>query len=393
MSQGIFISYRRDDSSPVAAKLYDALKAAFPRKRIFFDVDPPEPGSNLVEKIELAIEASQVVIAIIGPRWNATGRLQNKSDYVRHELEHALLLRSQKKLKIFPVLLDGATIPSELPAELTHLAGLEYLPIEGEAGIATIIAQTRELLPPYWVGGHEDIVRWRRDWVELLRQLVKLDVDEVPTIDARPRHPVQRLRFETRRLLERLGLRAPDPGDEGSPEQWALIFERHPQTWRLILDRDDEIVAYWHVAPLKNDDYRKLIAGGFKAGMVSYEKLTLFEKKAGIYNLFFVITVVEQQHRTAVVHRYLFFSFFEVLHKLATAEEPVFIAEVAADVWTDEGIKLAEGFGMKRVGRRTDDPKILIYSVPIEHVLNDYIAKQRYPALRERYAAAGFALE
>jgi len=393
MAQGIFISYRREDSSPIVAKLYDALKAAFPKKRIFFDVDAPAPGSNLIEKIEHAIESSQVVIAIIGARWNSTGRLDNKGDYVRHELEHALLLRDQKRLRILPVLVGGATMPRELPAGLTRLAQLEYLDVESEAGIATIIAQTRGLLPPYWVGGHEDIVLWQRDWVDLLRHLVKLDVDEVPTIDARPRNPVHRLRFELRKLLAWLGLREPDPGDEGSPEQWALIFERHPQTWRLVLDKNDEIVAYWHVAPLKNDDYRALIAGGFKAGMVSYEKLTLFEKKAGIYNLFFVITVVEEQHRTAVVHRYLFFSFFEVLDKLATAEEPVFIAEVAADVWTDEGIKLAEGFGMKRVGQRIDDPRILIYSVPIADVLNDYIARRRYAPLRERYLAAGFPLD
>jgi hypothetical protein len=48
---------------------------------------------------------------------------------------------------------------------------------------------------------------------------------------------------------------------------------------------------------------------------------------------------------------------------------------------------------MKRVGRRGDNPNILIYSVPIADVLNDYIARQRYASLRERYAAAGFALE
>ena len=131
---------------------------------------------------------------------------------------------------------------------------------------------------------------------------------------------------------------------------------RRPGGW--CSTRIDDIVAYWHVAPLKADDYGRLIAGRFKAGMVTYDRLTLFENKGGHYNLFFVITVVNNAHRNAALYRQLFFSFFDVLEKLAAAEPPVFITEVAADVWTPEGIKLAEGFGMKRVGRRTDDAKI-----------------------------------
>jgi TIR domain len=394
MSQGIFISYRREDSSQIAATIYDALSLAFPKKRVFLDVDAPAPGSILTEKIEGEIEFSQVVIVVIGPRWNATRRLENENDYVRRELRHALRLRDQKKLMILPVLVGGATMPTGgLPDDVTGVTQLEYLQLADDGGIPQVVEHARLLLPIYWVGGHDDIVRWCLDWVDLLKHLIQLDVDEVPTIDAKPRHPVSRLLFEVQKLLERIKLRAPDPGDEGYAEQWALIFERHPQTWRLVLNREDEIVAYWHVAPLKTEDYRQLIAGRFKAGMVTYEKLTLFEKKAGIYNLFFVITVVDERHRSAALHRYLFFSFFEVLDTLATAEEPVFIAEVAADVWTDEGVKLAEGFGMERVGRRVDNPSVLIYSVPIVDVLNDYIAKQRYPTLRERYRTAGFALE
>ena len=68
------------------------------------------------------------------------------------------------------------------------------------------------------------------------------------------------------RCLERLGLRGRDPGDEGTPEQWAVIFEHHPQTWRMVLDKNDDIIAYWHVAPLKADGLWQLIARPFEAG-------------------------------------------------------------------------------------------------------------------------------
>lgn len=335
-----------------------------------------------------------MVVAIVGPRWNAGDRLRDKGDFVRRELKCALELKRQKKLKLLPVLVGGGVIArGSLPDDIAGLEELEYLEIGNADTVQRLVQRIKSLLPAYWIGNHDDIARWGGKFVDLLQQLVKLDIDEVPTIDVKPRHPLRRLHFESRRLLQRLGLHASDPGDEGTPEQWALIFERHPQTWRLILDRDDNIIAYWHVAPLNDHDYRNLLAGRFKAGMVTYDKLTLFESKSGIYNLFFVITVIAERHRTNAVRRQLFYSFFEVLDRLAAAEQPVFIAEVAADVWTDEGIKLAEGFGMRRVGHRADNPKVLIYSVPISEVLSDYIARREYPLLRERYSEAGFVLD
>ncbi len=394
MSQGIFISYRRDDTRAIAGRLYEALKAAFPKKKIFFDVDIPEPGNEIIAKIVRELQSSQVVIALIGPQWNAKNRLDSTHDFVRRELKSALDLRQQDGLKVLPVLVDGAKIPTDqLPHDLNAIGELEYLEITSDDDVGKIIEGTRGLLPHYWVGSHDDIVRWRWDWVDFLKHLIKLDVDEVPTIDAAPRHPWHRMRQGIHRCLERLGLRSKDPGDEGTPEQWAVIFEHHPQTWRMVLDKNDDVIAYWHVAPLKAEDYGRLIAGRFKAGMVTFDRLTLFENKGGHYNLFFVITVVNNAHRNAALYRQLFFSFFDVLEKLAAAEPPVFITEVAADVWTPEGIKLAEAFGMKRVGRRTDDAKILIYTVGVTDVLNDAIAKKRFQVLRERYAEAGFALD
>ena len=394
MSQGIFISYRRDDTRLFAGRLYEALKAAFPKKKIFFDVDIPEPGTEIIAKIVRELQSCQVVIALIGPQWNAKNRLDSTHDFVRRELKSALDLREPNGLKVLPVLVDGAKIPiDQLPHDLIAIGGLEYLEIASDDDVGRIIEGTRRLLPHYWVGSHDDIVRWRWDWVDFLKHLIKLDVDEVPTIDAAPRHPWHRMRQGIHRCLERLGLRSKDPGDEGTPEQWAVIFEHHPQTWRMVLDTNDDVIAYWHVAPLQAEDYGRLIAGRFKAGMVTFDRLTLFENKGGHYNLFFVITVVNNAHRNKALYRQLFFSFFDVLEKLAAAEPPVFITEVAADVWTPEGIKLAEFFGMKRVGRRTDDAKILIYTVGVTDVLNDVIAKTRFQVLRERYAEAGFALD
>ena len=96
MSQGIFISYRRDDTRLIASWLYEALKAAFPKKKIFFDVDIPEPGNEIIAKIVRELQSSQVVIALIGPQWNAKNCLDSTHDFVRRELKSALDLRQEE---------------------------------------------------------------------------------------------------------------------------------------------------------------------------------------------------------------------------------------------------------------------------------------------------------
>ena len=140
MSQRIFISYWRDDTRLIASRLYEALKAAFPKKKIFFDVDIPEPGNEIIAKIVRELQSSQVVIALIGPQWNAKNRLNSAFDFVRRELKSALDLRQNEGLKVLPVLVDGAIIPAErLPADLIAMRELEYLEITSDGDVEKIV--------------------------------------------------------------------------------------------------------------------------------------------------------------------------------------------------------------------------------------------------------------
>ena len=75
---GILISYRREDASYPAGRLYDRLSARFPQNQIFMDVDTIEPGIDFVEAIEESVGSCDVLIAVIGIRWlsssNAAGK-------------------------------------------------------------------------------------------------------------------------------------------------------------------------------------------------------------------------------------------------------------------------------------------------------------------------------
>ncbi|RDE49540.1 MAG: CHASE2 domain-containing protein [Candidatus Accumulibacter meliphilus] len=121
----LFISYRREDSIAYAGRLYDHLSAHFGAEQVFMDIGQIEAGDDFVNVLDHEIDACDVVIALIGPRWlsasNENGRrLDQPDDFVCHELAAAL---AQGK-RLIPVLVGGATMPeaSELPATLAELS-------------------------------------------------------------------------------------------------------------------------------------------------------------------------------------------------------------------------------------------------------------------------------
>lgn len=122
----VFISYRRQDTSGHAGRLFDAMASRVGEQNIFMDVDLA-PGVHFVERIKQAIGACRVLLVMIGPRWttlaNETGepRLTDPEDFVRLEVETALL---RDDVTVIPVLVGGAQMPDpdDLPEGIRPLA-------------------------------------------------------------------------------------------------------------------------------------------------------------------------------------------------------------------------------------------------------------------------------
>ncbi|MHC4560060.1 MAG: 4Fe-4S binding protein [Planctomycetota bacterium] len=120
----IFISYRRDDSSGYAGRLYDRLAEMFGRQEMFMDVDDIQPGLDFVEVIREAVWSCDVFIVLIGKRWRPQ-RLRDPKDPVRIEIMTAF----EKGIHVIPVLIDGAKMPpgEALPQPLEKLSRLNAL--------------------------------------------------------------------------------------------------------------------------------------------------------------------------------------------------------------------------------------------------------------------------
>ncbi|MEA2274560.1 MAG: hypothetical protein QOI98_3268 [Solirubrobacteraceae bacterium] len=121
----IFISYRRSDASGWARQLHDNLSTRFGAERVFRDV-AIEPGVDYIDHIERVMDACEVCIVVIGPRWadaaSADGRrrLEDPDDLVSLEIQWAL---SRSDVHVIPALVEGAKMPAEheLPIALRPL--------------------------------------------------------------------------------------------------------------------------------------------------------------------------------------------------------------------------------------------------------------------------------
>ncbi len=123
----IFISYRRDDTSMAAGRIYDDLARQFGAKRIFRDRDSIGYGENFERKIFLGLNGCKCFLAVIGQKWLSIlhERLQVEGkDWVILEIETAL---KQTQTQVIPILTGEPKPPpmppaNDLPAEIQSLS-------------------------------------------------------------------------------------------------------------------------------------------------------------------------------------------------------------------------------------------------------------------------------
>lgn len=132
MTQDVFISYRRADTSGHAGRISDELERHFGREVTFRDIASIAAGADFVHALDRAIAAARVCIVLIGDTWlseqlpDGTRRLDAADDHVRREVELAL---ARDGLLVLPVLVEGADMPTaeQLPASLHQLARLQAI--------------------------------------------------------------------------------------------------------------------------------------------------------------------------------------------------------------------------------------------------------------------------
>ena len=149
----IAISYRREDSLPIAGRLYDRLLAEFGKTDVFMDFDSIPYGMDFRTHIKQTLERADVVLAVIGPSWagpqsNSTRRIDDPKDFVRLEIAATL----ERGIPLIPVLVNDTPMPKPeaLPMEIEALAFRNALALDSGIDFHhhtdRLIASIRQLL-------------------------------------------------------------------------------------------------------------------------------------------------------------------------------------------------------------------------------------------------------
>jgi hypothetical protein len=148
---GIFISYRRGQTSAYAGRLYDRLTAEFGEPSVFMDLNAISPGADFVNRIQEAVGTADALLVVIGPDWadaDGRARLSDPGDFVRREVLGAI----ERDTLVVPVLVQGAEMPSAetLPEPLQPLGRRHALALSDVAwgrDVDRLIATLRERIP------------------------------------------------------------------------------------------------------------------------------------------------------------------------------------------------------------------------------------------------------
>ena len=89
----IIVSYRRTDAA-MAGRIFDRLVQRFGKKSLFIDIDNIPFGGDFRRHIDDALKSSDLLIALVGPRWaggeGKDAKITREADPVRVEIETAL---------------------------------------------------------------------------------------------------------------------------------------------------------------------------------------------------------------------------------------------------------------------------------------------------------------
>ncbi len=121
----VFISYRRDDATPIAGRIHDRLRAHFGDDSVFMDVDNIPIGVDFRVYIDEILKTCEAMLVVIGDDWMGIDdvgnrRIDNPTDFVRIEVQTALA----RNIPVVPLLVAKAAVPSkdDLPNDINDLA-------------------------------------------------------------------------------------------------------------------------------------------------------------------------------------------------------------------------------------------------------------------------------
>ncbi|MCH7727150.1 MAG: toll/interleukin-1 receptor domain-containing protein [Planctomycetes bacterium] len=130
----VFISYRHADGNAWVQIISCGLKQ---RNIDVFTDDKIPKGNRFRQDLDAALESAHVLLAIMGPKWQFTGK---GLDWVEYEILRAL----SRDISVIPVLINGQLHVPQLPKSICDLQLINNIRLGDDA--ATIKRELKELI-------------------------------------------------------------------------------------------------------------------------------------------------------------------------------------------------------------------------------------------------------
>jgi TIR domain len=294
--------------------------------RVFFDEDDIRPGDDLVLAIERGVESSNVLVLVLS-------RSSVVSTWVALESSISVYrsLTSEQQ-RLIPVLVEPVD-PKQIKPTVRKLVAVdltdpttretEFLRLLRSLGVTNV--QGSELPP----------------WPESsgVRELYIVDLEDITGWQWTAEHLVEQLTALDYALFEGL-----TPELEGDVKQWMPVYLDHPDTWRLLVTPERELVGYWHFLPLFDADFECAMAGQLRDAEITTDRVRMFEFP-GTYPLYFECIALLPIYRKTKAYAALMRSFFDVI--LEHAQNGIFFDRLGANAYTPSGVALCKSFGFR----------------------------------------------
>lgn len=362
----IFLSYRREDSSAYAGRLFDHLTSHFGEGSVFMDTASIKTGRDAVETIGKSLESSDVVLVVIGKKWLASfskRAKQRRMDHVRLEILMAL----NQKLPIIPVLVARVEMPhqEDLPEDLQTFGRRQAFEISDNHfynDVNLLIHEIEELV------GKPEPPQGSRSEPEAESTLVVAGIDELLSWGWDGKQFLQTLFDRDKETIEGLSAEY-----SGTIDQWIPIVMNHPYTWRIIVDKPGSIVGNWHFVSFDEAMFRKALRGTLRDKDITEDKVRYMDMP-GWYDIYFLAVFLLPRFRQRLENLLLLRK--SILdHFTDLARQGVFINRICTHAYTPAGESFCKSFDLKPGHEHIDRGRIYwrkFYPLPQLPIFDEY---------------------
>jgi hypothetical protein len=124
-------------------------------------------------------------------------------------------------------------------------------------------------------------------------------------------------------------------------------FKKNQDIYTFVIDKQtDQVVGYLNAMPLDENTINKIESGTSKDNAIKPENIFAYDRP-GFYKLYLCSIAVDPEYHGTIVFKLLFDALFGNL--LALAVKEIMITDMIADAVTNEGAKICEFIGMKKI--------------------------------------------